>query len=63
MRRLRRSARCSVHRLSIDRLVENPELAWNMGENGRRAVHEKYNWDIEERKLLSLYEELLSRPV
>lgn len=48
---------------AIDRLVENPELARNMGENGRRAVHEKYNWDIEERKLLSLYEELLSRPV
>lgn len=47
---------------AIDRLVEDPDLARRMGENGRVAVHERYNWGIEERKLLELYEELLSRP-
>lgn len=47
---------------AIDRLVDNPALARNMGENGRRAVHERYNWAIEEKKLLSLYETLLLRP-
>lgn len=47
---------------AIDRLVENPVLARRMGENGRRAVHERYNWGVEEKKLLALYENLLSRP-
>lgn len=47
---------------AIDRLVENPDLARRMGENGRRAVHERYNWGIEEKKLIGLYRELLSRP-
>jgi len=29
-----------------------------MGENGRKAVLEKYNWCNEEKKLLKIYEEL-----
>ncbi len=44
---------------AIDMLVNNPELAEEMGKNGRMAVEEKYNWGIEERKLLKLYEKLL----
>jgi len=32
-----------------------------LGENGRRAVEEKYNRKKESEKLLKLYEELLSR--
>jgi len=32
-----------------------------MGENGRRAVVEKYNWEREGEKLIKLYEELLKR--
>ena len=40
---------------AIDRLVEEPELAQRMGENGRKAVLEKYNWPVEEKKLLDLY--------
>ncbi len=43
---------------AIDRLVNNPELARRMGENGRRAVMDKYNWSIEEGKLLRFYEGL-----
>jgi len=27
-------------------------------QNGCRAVKEQYNWDIEEKRLLALYEEL-----
>jgi len=29
-----------------------------MGENGGRAVEEKYNWENEEKKLLELYAKL-----
>jgi len=31
-----------------------------MGENGRQAVHETYNWSIEERKLLDFYARTVS---
>ncbi|MCK9549669.1 glycosyltransferase family 4 protein [Aquamicrobium sp.] len=41
---------------AIDRLIENPDLARRMGENGRRAVHERYNWANEEKKLFALYD-------
>ena len=43
---------------AIDRLVNEPELAMQMGENGKHAVQEKYNWSIEEKKLLELYAKL-----
>ena len=45
---------------AIDFLTTNPERAKQMGENGRRAVHEHYNWSVEEHKLLNLYKNLLS---
>ena len=44
---------------AIDYLVDNPDIAINMGENGRIAVMEKYNWAIEEKKLFKLYGDLL----
>ncbi len=44
---------------AIDRLIENPDLARRMGENGRRAVHERYNWANEEKKLFALYDTVL----
>lgn len=46
---------------ALDKLVENPDLAREMGLNGSRAVRERYNWAVEEKKLLCLYGELLSR--
>ena len=46
---------------AIEYLLTHPEEARQMGENGRRAVEEKYNWDREGQKLLKLYEELLRR--
>ena len=45
---------------AIDHLVKNPDLARRMGENGRQAVHETYNWSIEERKLLDFYARTVS---
>jgi len=32
-----------------------------MGQNGRRAVEEKYNWKNEAKKLIELYESILMR--
>lgn len=46
---------------AIDHLVENPEIARRMGENGRRAVQDRYNWKIENEKLLALYANLSSK--
>ncbi len=44
---------------AIDYILTHPAEAQRMGENGLRAVKEKYNWDIEEKKLLALYGQLL----
>lgn len=44
---------------AITYLVEHPLEAKEMGENGRRLVVEKYNWKVEEEKLLSLYKSLI----
>ena len=43
---------------AIDYLVTHPPEAEQMGRNGQRAVQEQYNWGIEEKKLLALYQEL-----
>lgn len=44
---------------AIDYLYEHPEEAKKMGENGHRAVYEKYNWTNEEKKLLEVYEKVI----
>jgi len=44
---------------AINYLFEHPQEAYNMGQNGRRAVLEEFNWGIEEKKLIALYEELV----
>lgn len=44
---------------AIQYLLAHPEEAKRMGENGRRAVLENFNWENEGKKLLALYEELL----
>lgn len=44
---------------AIDRLVMNPTLAREMGESGRAAVLDRYNWAAEARKLLGFYESVL----
>lgn len=45
---------------AIDWLLDNPERAERMGENGKRAAQILYNWAQEEKKLLSLYESLVN---
>lgn len=45
---------------AIQWLIENPEQAKKLGENGRKAVEEKYNWESEVKKLLRILNELLS---
>jgi glycosyltransferase involved in cell wall biosynthesis len=41
---------------AIDHLVNSPETARRMGENGRRTVLKKYNWAAEEKKLFGFYD-------
>lgn len=45
---------------AIDYLVDHPDEAARMGERGRRAVQEQYNWPGEEKKLLTFYEGILN---
>lgn len=45
---------------AIRSLLDDPEKARRMGENGRRAVEREFNWGVEEKKLLALYEALLA---
>jgi len=45
---------------AIDHFCLHPQVARRMGENGRRAVHARYNWRGEADKLAGLYDGLLS---
>lgn len=45
---------------AINYLIDHPEEARKMGENGKKAVAEEFNWSIEEKKLLALYDNLSS---
>jgi glycosyltransferase involved in cell wall biosynthesis len=47
---------------AIESLVRSPALAQQMGESGRRAVRERFNWEAEGTKLLHLYHELIGAP-
>lgn len=42
-------------------LLDHPEEASQMGKNGRQAVKEEFNWSTEEKKLLTLYREILNK--
>lgn len=43
---------------AINYLVDHPEKASEMGQNGRRAAVEEFNWGIEEKNLFELYQDL-----
>lgn len=43
---------------AIKYLLLHPDEAKEMGENGRKAVLEKYNWEKESKKLLKIYNNL-----
>ena len=44
---------------AIEYIMTHPKEAKIMGQNGKKAVLEKYNWGVEEKKLLRVYKELL----
>lgn len=46
---------------AIKFILNNPKKAEKMGENGRKAVLEEFNWDLQEVKLINLYGELLRK--
>jgi glycosyltransferase involved in cell wall biosynthesis len=60
---------CSVESVAegITHLLQDPELARKLGENGRRLVHHKFTWDVALTQLIPLYHQLseanLSRSV
>ena len=45
---------------AIEYLINHPGEAKKMGENGRKAVLAKYNWENENKKLLEIYKNLAS---
>lgn len=45
---------------AIDYLAGHPDEARKMGENGRNAVLSRYNWALEEAKLVGFYDQLLA---
>lgn len=45
---------------AINFLLDNPNIAKTMGENGRKAIINKYNWNSEEKKLIELYKTILN---
>ena len=46
---------------AIVKLAHDPELRKEMGERGQQLVKERYNWDCEAEKLVSVYHELLGK--
>ncbi len=45
-------------REAIVKLRDNPELCEQIGGNALKAAHSKYNWELEQEKLLALYSNL-----
>jgi len=45
---------------AIKYIIDHPVEAEKMGKNGKEAVLKKYNWNSEEKKLVSLYSELIN---
>jgi glycosyltransferase involved in cell wall biosynthesis len=44
---------------AIVSLKENPELGKRLGDSGRKAFLQKYNWTNMEERLYKIYEELM----
>lgn len=44
---------------AIQWIVDHPDESKHMGENGRKAIEEKYNWENEAKKLLNICKEIL----
>lgn len=46
-------------RTAAESLINDKSLAKKYGANGRKAILEKYNWDIEAKKLVGIYQQIL----
>ncbi len=46
---------------AIEYLISHKDIAKRMGDNGRRAVQEEYNWPTQEPMLFQMYEELTEK--
>lgn len=46
---------------AIEYLISNKEEAYQMGQNGKRAVIEEFNWASQEKKLIDLYHQILEK--
>jgi len=44
---------------AIEYITAHPQEAETMGQNGKKAVLEKYNWGVEEMKLFQIYKDLI----
>ena len=44
---------------TVPEFEDYDSLSEEMGKNGREAVLKKYNWELEEKKLLNLYDKLM----
>jgi glycosyltransferase involved in cell wall biosynthesis len=47
---------------AIGSLLSDPDEAWSMGQRGRKAVEERFNWNSEGARLVALYNDLLGAP-
>ena len=47
--------------IALERLVRDERLAKEMGEAGRRAIRERFNWEAEHVTLLDLYRKVLAQ--
>jgi len=46
---------------AIEYLISHKEEAYQMGQNGKRAVIEEFNWASQEKKLIDLYHQILDQ--
>ncbi len=46
---------------AIDYLLKNPDCAQEYGREGRRAIEEKYNWEMEVKKITVLYRRIMGK--
>lgn len=44
---------------SIQKLLDNPELALHLGNNGRKAIEKEFNWSTQEELLINFYDKLI----
>ena len=45
---------------AIKYIIDHPIESKLMGENGKKLALSKYNWSIEEKKLVNIYEKILN---